>query len=448
MPARSKESLIPPVDRTPPLRRLRRVAGDAGLRTLLGPGLARHPSERPSIYLVAPSGHPNYGDELILRGWLRHLERVQPDADVVVDCHTPGQAAVLHGREHPRVTFVDTLWRICAESEHLDEAEAADFAHRVIHDPGILCRIVSGIEMLARADVIHLVGGGYVNAVWPHHLALLAAASAAVERSGGSLVATGQGLTPVGGGRRLELLRRYVERFDVFDVRDTPSWEVIGDCAGASLTGDDAWLAIRDDGIYDTDSEASRRKYVFCLQIDLMDGFDGGRGVDGLTSAVSDIVDRWGIDGTDTAFVEGIPGADRVVYDRVVDLLPGAEFVPFTDVWWRGLPARRDQVWVSTRFHPHLVAAAAGARGIALSAGGDYYPVKHRSLVEAGSHWAVAETSTLPDAPADGGFGHETVARLRGEKTALAGRIYPDVPVPVRHVRSARRRFAARSASR
>ena len=65
--------------------------------------------DREMVYLVAPSGNPNYGDEFILRAWLRYLARVRPDADVVVDCHTPGQAAVLLRRCHPRLTFVCTV---------------------------------------------------------------------------------------------------------------------------------------------------------------------------------------------------------------------------------------------------------------------------------------------------------------------------------------------------
>ena len=45
------------------------------------------------VYLVAPSGFPNYGDELIAATWLAHLRRIRPRATVVLDCHTPGQAS-------------------------------------------------------------------------------------------------------------------------------------------------------------------------------------------------------------------------------------------------------------------------------------------------------------------------------------------------------------------
>lgn len=378
------------------------------------------------IYLVAPSGHPNYGDEFVLRAWLRHLAVVRPHADVVVDCHTPGQAAVLLQGSHPRLTFVDTIWRICFETSHLAPAEAAVVATDVIEDPGRMPRIVSGIELLACADTVHLVGGGYINAVWSHHMALLAAAAAAAERSGGRALATGQGLVPFGAQDRLTLLRDLQSRFVLFDVRDRPSFDLIaGQGGAAAFTGDDAWLGLGSDA-YDVGSEAAHRPVVFCLQSDLMEDFADGLGIEGLERAITRLIEQWGLSGCDVAVIEGIPGADRIVFDRIAHLLPGAEFVPFSTVWNHGLPATADQVWVSTRFHPHLLAAAVGASGLALSGRADYYPNKHRSLVEAGSRWRLANSTDLPPEPVrDGGFSADAVMLHRARKAALAAEIYP-----------------------
>ena len=402
---------------------------------------ARKRRRQELIYLVAPSGNPNYGDEFILRAWLRHLAVVRPHADVVVDCHTPGQAAVLLAGSHPRLTFVDTIWRICFETAHLPPAEAATVARDVISDPGRLPRIVSGIELLARADTVHLVGGGYINAVWSHHMALLAAAAAAAERSGGRALATGQGLVPIGADEQLNLLREVQSRFALFDVRDRLSLESIAGSGGSStFTGDDAWLGIGEQDVYDNRSRAAMRPVVFCLQSDLMDDFANGQGTDGLARAITRLIDEWGLAGSDVAVIEGIPGADRVVFDRVSHLLPGALFVPFTAVWNDGLPAAAGQIWVSTRFHPHLLAAAAGASGLALSGRADYYPNKHQSLIEAGSRWRIADSTVLPPAPVrDGGFPVETVLLHRSRKAALAAEIYPPHPSAIRRARNSMR---------
>jgi hypothetical protein len=388
---------------------------------------ARHRPRPEVIYLVAPCGNPNYGDEFVVRAWLRHLARIRPHADVVVDCHTPGQAAVLLQRQHPRVVFVDTVWRMCFETAGLPAADAAAVAADVIANPGRMPRIVSGVELLTRADTVHLVGGGYINTIWPHHLALVAAAGAAAARSGGRAVATGQGLVPVGDPDRLSLLRRLLSAFAVVDVRDEPSFAALGGSPGrGTFTGDDAWLGVGDPGVYDTESPAARRDFLFCLQADLMEDFGGGAGLDGLTASIGGLIARWDVAGERAAFVEGIPGQDRIVFDRLSAMLPGVEFVPFVDVWARGLPARPGQTWVSTRFHCHLLAAAAGASGVALSGRADYYPVKHRSLVDDGSRWHVADSADLPHTPSHrGGFDPVTVKSMNREKRALADEIYP-----------------------
>ncbi len=406
-------------------------------------------AQRDVVYLVAPSGHPNFGDEFIARAWLRYLATARPDSDVVVDCHTPGQAAVLLRSAHPRVTFVDTAWRICQGVAHLPAEAGVEHAARVVHDPGLMCGLVSGIELLAGAGTVHLLGGGYLNTVWPHHLALLAVAAAAVRRSGGRAVATGQGLLPAGDRSRRALAHTLQAGFEVFDVRDERSRRAASPELGARLTetGDDAWLDIPRIDPADPGHAAADRRFVFCVQSDLVDDFGGGRGVTGLTEVVTELIERWHLTGDQVAFVEGIPGADRVVFDRVEPKLAGAAFVPFTEAWQAGLPARAGQVWVSTRFHPHLLAAAAGASGLALTGPNDYYTTKHRSLIDAGSGWTCSDGTDLPpEPPGSGGFPDTTVQRLRAAKAAVAARIYPPLPVSTpglarRAVRGTRRRL-------
>ena len=128
---------------------------------------------RPCLYLVATTGHPNYGDELVCSRWLRHLARTAPDADVWVDCHSPGLSQLLLGDLHPRVRFVDTLWRMCWAAPD-DPAAAAEFVAGAVRRAGTVAAMDAGRPLLLRADVLHVVGGGYLNTVWPRHYGLLA----------------------------------------------------------------------------------------------------------------------------------------------------------------------------------------------------------------------------------------------------------------------------------
>ena len=408
------------------------------------------------MYLVAPAGHPNHGDEQLLAGWLRFLRFARPGTPVVVDCHTPGQAAVLHHAEHPDVIFTDTLWRLA--SEHSDAAEVVAFCRRAVGDLGVRPALASGVDLLRGASVVHLIGGGYVNDQWPHHLGVVAAAGEAGRAAGARVVATGQGFVPCAdAGRLADALRD----FDLVAVRDAASAELL---AGTSVpvrhVADDGWLALSTAGgvdagghpVYSADPDACR-DLVLCAQSDLVEP-------EALADAVARILAEWKLPGERITVVESIPGGDRVVWDEVcaramaasvagagggegedgdddevgralADLdLPRARFVPFQELWATGLPVRPGQVWLTTRFHPHLFAAARGASGVAIRSGSAYYDVKHGSLAAAGSPWVsvapsdVVVDSVVPPLPTAGGFASSAVSALIAAAESLAGEVY------------------------
>ncbi len=370
-------------------------------------------------YLVATAGFPNFGDELILDGWLRHLSEVAPDAEVWVDTHSPGPSQLLFGHAHPRVRFVDTLWRLCWEAPSDDPWEVASWVQNAIANPGLAPRWHQGIAALHRLDVVHVVGGGYVNAVWPRHVGLLAGAAAAARHSGARAAMSGHGLTPAPPGAG-PLLSALTDRFDVVDVRDAESAELLGIGPGV----DDAFLAIEQGHRTTTPQEvwpdAPPPSVMICLQSDMND-----IGTSSIAGATLSMLRAWGVPPPQVCVVEGIPRVDREVFALIEHELPGARFYPFVDVWAKGLPVSAEQTWISTRFHPHMIAAAAGATGVAISISPEYYATKHRSLIELGSGWTLLEDlSQVPERPTGGGFSRVTVQRLRRQKRDVATAIY------------------------
>lgn len=365
-------------------------------------------------YLVGAAGFPNYGDELIAATWLRHLARVQPRAEVWVDCPHPGTAQVLLDGLHPGARFVDTLWRLCWLAPSEEPLAAAAWVQQAVHNPGLGARWAAGIELLARADVVHVIGGGYVNAMWPRHLGVLAGAAAAATRSGGRSALTGLGLCPASPSMAT-VLQALADRFDVVDTRDEASAELLG--RPGTSTCDDVVLGLP--GNVGTRQDQPR-PYMLCLQSDLL----GRSTTEELAGFALATLRSWKVDSSEVGVVEGIPGHDRVVYSLIEHELPGAQFLPFTTVWADGLPTSSDQVWLSTRFHVHLVAAASGAHGVALSPGGDYYGTKHRSLTARGSGWTVIENlSAVPDRPT-GAFDPAALVTQGAAKVRVADAIY------------------------
>jgi polysaccharide pyruvyl transferase WcaK-like protein len=382
---------------------------------------------RASIYLVALTGLPNYGDELVGATWLRHLAAEYPDADVWLDCHSPGPAQLLLGDLHPRVRFVDTLWRlhdIAPGGE--DPWQVSHWVERAVNDPGQAPRWVAGIELLRSVDVIHVVGGGYLNSVWPRQIALAAGAAAAAGHSDAKLAMTGHGLLPTMAGAD-NLVHAILDRFDVVDVRDEPSGEYLtGLGTEVSVSCDDVFLDI-EHAVANYSEEHPR--YMLCVQSDLMDSTPSE-----LAERVLGLLRAWGIDDEPIGVVEGIPRVDREIFELIEHSLPQARFYPFWDTWRDGMPVHADQVWISTRFHLHLVAAAAGASGVALSVRADYYDIKHTGLISRGSHWVLDDGAGKIPMPDGGGYSAAALDELAQRKRHVADRIYRhlnDVPADV-----------------
>lgn len=362
------------------------------------------------IYLVGTSGHPNFGDEFIAAAWLKYLAAARPDADVWLDSPQPGMAQVLFEGMHPRLRVTNTLWRLVHENAELPvDAAAKNIRERVTglgtpaYDLGIL--------KMREAESLHLIGGGYVNDTWPHHAGLLAGMRAVSELTGARLFATGQGLmpalTPSPGETPL------FQDFGYARARDAPS----AAAHGLELGLDDAFLGLAGEI---GRNPAPAGLYV-CIQSDMADPGRFQAAVE-LARTEIQLASRRGIK---AYYVEAIPGVDRAAYERLADLIPESRFVPFARVWTDGLPLSAEQTWVTTRFHLHLLAAAAGARGIAVGVKKGYYDVKHESLATLGSGWSVALDGGIPTIPQQPGKLRDDLPALTAQKREEAGNIYP-----------------------
>jgi hypothetical protein len=364
----------------------------------------------PPLYLVSTAGHPNYGDELIARAWLDFLAEKHPDRDVWLDCPHPGRAAHLFAGSHPRVRFTNTLWEMAFASETHDPVTDAPRIARLIRELGSP-RYDPGLLALRGVASIHLLGGGYLNGMWQDNLGLVAALAEFHRAFGMPVFATGQGLMPAEEGHRA-WLREQIAEFDVFEVRDDESAAFADVPRGL----DDAFLALAVERNAFEDPAAAPSKMVL-VQGDLR-AWDDDAAVASIRSFVSE--------GEDVGVVEAIPPDDV----RYLGDVPGrCEVYPFGRIWVDGLPAREGQAWLTTRFHIHLMAAAAGAAGTVLAGREGYYDVKHRSLLDLGTGWRVVPAGTDVSDEAnrptvDPGFPAKA-RELAARKRALAARIHP-----------------------
>jgi polysaccharide pyruvyl transferase WcaK-like protein len=372
---------------------------------------------RPLIYLIGTAGNPHYGDEVITASWLRYYADRFPQAEVWLDTPRPGQTSVLHGDAHPRLRCVDSLFHACwnAPSEVPDECVA--FGATVLGEPGRLPREASGLSAALRADVVHVLGGAYINAIWPRHLALLGAATRIGERSGARTAITGADLMPVTTDGRAAV-GDVLSRFDLVDVRDGESHAMLAEAVPAlTQTGDDAFLDLQRQPI----DRRTRARTVVEIQSDLLDV-----PLENLAAQVVRLLQGWGADQDEVLLLESLPPDDVAVLPLLQPHLPNVTVKPFELLWREGLPLASSQRWVTTRFHSHLMAAAAGAWGVAL-AGSPTIAGQHRSLIEMGSGWALGASLDQPVPsghstrhPFDGRF-TEIVAAKRAVADTIAG---------------------------
>ncbi|MGK3709332.1 polysaccharide pyruvyl transferase family protein [Arthrobacter sp. IK3] len=388
---------------------------------------------RPVIYLIGTSGHPNFGDEFITAAWIKYIAETAPEAEVWLDSPQPGASSTLFAGMHPHLFVTDTLWRAVSESSHLPVEEVGSRVRNLVTNLGSPAFDL-GLLKLREARSLHLVGGGYLNGVWPHHFALTDAMRAVKELTGAKLFATGHGLMPVPGG--LTEPAEFFRDFDYVSVRDQDSAQQYG----VPLGVDDAFLGAASE--IGRDTPEADGMFV-CIQSDMTDTETFEKTIAG----VRPIIERAISEGKPVSYVEAIPGVDHAAFARLSDLIPGEKFIPFAHIWQHGLPLSAHQEWVTTRFHFHLLASAAGAKGIALGIRPGYYDIKHRSLVELGSgwHYAAADRDAGAGVAApSGGTLSDQLPRLTARKRAEADKLYSVQSAPQSQDRTGRATLLSR----
>ncbi|MCU1631798.1 MAG: polysaccharide pyruvyl transferase family protein [Micrococcaceae bacterium] len=336
------------------------------------------------VYLVSVAGHPNFGDEAIVAGWLRFLARVRPNAEVVLDCPHPAAARTLFQGMHPHLSVTDALWRACDGSPV--KGAAGVWAHV---ESLVLAETEPDFEPLTRAASIHLLGGGYLNAVWPHQAGVVAGIAAARQLSGAALFGTGLGLLPA--CPDLPQLTSVLHGFDHVSCRDRPSAQRFGLPTGL----DDLFLGITTNFQSFRTAPHRARDVMVCVQQDLIHPEAFALATALLRARIRECLDE----GKTVGYVEALPASDRQMFESLEGLLSEADLIPFAELWDDGFPARPGQHWYASRFHLHLSAAARGAAGTALGVAPGYYDIKHRSLVELGTGWRYAGLEGLGRLP-------------------------------------------------
>jgi hypothetical protein len=365
------------------------------------------------IYLIAAAGQPNFGDEFIARSWLDWLAENHPEREVWLDCMEPGRAAHFFRDTHPKLRTTNTLWQTAHDGGPDDIVEAAERVERLVIGLGSPKNDL-GLRDLRHMGSLHLLGGGYMNTLWPKNLAILAAMVTVKKHFDVPIYATGQGLLPYD-EQSHQVTSEQLGQFDYVEARDAPSAEAFDVHAGT----DDAFLAFANQRAIYAPEQAVPSKMVL-IQGDMF----ADEQSDDLERLITEFV-RPGDSPADVGFAEAIPPEDARFASPHVDA--GMQMFPFMRMWEEGFPAAQGQEWLTSRFHFHLLAAAAGARGTIVNARAGYYDVKHDLLRALGTGWSTQDDFGRHgvSAPTAGDGFPELARRLGAEKARLARQLYP-----------------------
>lgn len=380
-------------------------------------------ASRKGFYIIAEPGYPNYGDELIAREWLKYLAAFRPEAPVFLDCTRPGPAATILRGIHPNLTVVDTVSRLTFENVYADGdiergrvADIAAFLRNALDDEGRAARYSAGIEIL-RNEVsgIHFVGGGYMNGRWTANLARLEVGAWAAEQSL-PVIATGEGLMPLEDNAKT-YVRGAANGFSKFTVRDEKSKEALDPLQQCDLMPDDCFINGLS-GVYSDDDNLPET--MVCVQSDFV------KDRTALNQHVLNVLESWKVKPTDSiGVVECNPYVDYPIMQVLMDAGYEPRFYPTSYLLRHGFPAKEGQRWLTTRYHPHLLAAARGCIGSFVSVDADYYSVKHNAVLRMGSNWTESVLGENPPEPGRGfddlSIRTEYARQIRRSASALYG---------------------------
>ncbi len=350
-----------------------------------GPDGARVTAAPRTFYLIAAAGIPNFGDDAIARYWIAYLRTRYPGCRIVLDACDASVAALLH----PSAVCVDHVWRLAEQAEPSQPAELRQqLRARWNAEAPLTMRERQLLACVRAATAMHVLGGGYINDLWPRNRNILAVCAALADVQGTRAFATGLGLEPLAPESAAQLAG-LLDALIHIDLRDMSSVRALQPHLAPELGGR---LSCLGDDLLQEDvtkllvlEDAPPRMHL-CVQ----DEFFGER-------ATAEQLQQWLL-GEVLAFRRAWPDAqvvcwelrpvsDARIFGWLRGLVPGVVLVPFEQLWTEGFAFGREDRLLSSRFHFQLVAAAAGLGGTAISWSG-YYDTKLGSL-RAFSRWTI-----------------------------------------------------------
>lgn len=321
-----------------------------------------------TFYLISASGMPNYGDDMLTRGWINHIKRKYPNANIYLDAVDPIVADALY----EGVVCVNYLWQLAQALGKTGSIEEK-FSDRTLLP--MRERLMS--QIFSDVDSIHLIGGGYMNELWEANLRLIELVSYFGEKHNIRSYATGLGLQPLSEDKA-EYISKFIKNYFCFDVRDYPSYQVLEKYLPGKISfiGDDYFCFPFSEVVRLVERDAPVLR--LCLHNELSDDEQNEKlFISQIETVICDFIERY--PNSLIRFYEFRPGSDGFFFKDLKSKFPQIEMVEFETIWKHGLEFSSKDCFISTRFHFQLIVSSVGLSGTSIY-WSEYYRNKFDSL--------------------------------------------------------------------
>lgn len=340
-------------------------------------------------YLISTAGYPNFGDEQIVRTWLAFFLKYHPTDQITLDSPFSARSSLLFKDEFPNMNFVDTIWNLSYSGSN----GGADLenTHILINlMNGGSPRDFMGIEYMKSADEIHILGGGYFTTeileftrtyLFFPILTYLKKIQPNIK-----LKANGLGLTPISSEYQTQLENRYLPLFDYVGVRDKDSATI----KGTTLELDDVFVSRKLNAIKINENNDNPDILLILKPIENRDQLD---------IFIHQLIQYLEMDENKSKTIGilefMVPMDNWLFFEPYLNDFPELKkrlkFFGFWDIWTKGLPYKKNQEWITSRFHAHLIGSILKIKGSIFVENNKYYKTKHQSLLNLGTGWQLIQ---------------------------------------------------------
>ena len=172
------------------------------------------------VALIGSIANPNVGDEAILEECICHIEQMFGDNCVIyVFSKDASLTSLITSGKH--VVPVDYLNRISKECGYTLSKIRDKHEELLSYEAGSRTNLVYEEihSILSKVDVLHIIGGGYLNGIWPDMLEEVRVATHIAKGYGARVLCTGIGVFPITNDA-VDVLSEILHSCDRIDFRD------------------------------------------------------------------------------------------------------------------------------------------------------------------------------------------------------------------------------------